>query len=246
MSLADFEHAIQRVCTARTPDPADLSLLGDNRVWLVYRGMVRRRLHAEVGRVFSRTRAAIGEDAFDACFEAVLEREPPTTRFFYGVPLWFARSAEPMLREDAALPPHAVDLLRYEAARWEVADLDGRPQVTPKEFAFDAVAVLSPSMRLLTVDHAVHHKPAGDGSYAPGVHHLLLHRASDDAPVKTWSVNAVTRDLLAQLQATPIAVTEAVAAVASKRGVAVDGPFVEGLCTVLADFIERGVVLGSR
>lgn len=246
MSLAEVEQAIQRVCIAPTPSAEDLSLLGDSDVWLVYRSMVRRRLRGEVRRVFARTLDAVGEAAFDSAFDAVLAARPPNTRFFYRVPLWFAEAAAQYFESAPGAPAHASDLLRYEATRWEVSDLPGHLEAAPADFAFDAVPVLNPALRLLTLEHAVQRKLEADGAYPPGRQHLVIVRAGDDTAVKTWTVNAVTFDLLLLLGQRPVAVTEALASVAKQRGVALDAGFVDALCTVLADFIERGVILGSR
>ena len=60
------------------------------------------------------------------------------------------------------------------------------------EFAFDRPVVLSPALRLLALRHAVHQKPAADGSYARGEVYLCVHRRPEEKKAKTWELNAVS------------------------------------------------------
>jgi hypothetical protein len=53
-------------------------------------------------------------------------------------------------------------------------------------------------------------------------------------------------ELLRHLQAEEVTVTDAVRTVAERTGTPLGPKFVEDLCGALANFIERGVILGSR
>ena len=116
----------------------------------------------------------------------------------------------------------------------------------PDEFAFDKLPVLSPALRLLTLRYAVHQKPAEDGGYASGEFFVCIHRRPEEQKPKTWALNAVAFELLRQLTDASQPAASAIQRVASARGIAMDEKFVDGLCTVLADFIERGILLGAR
>ena len=56
----------------------------------------------------------------------------------------------------------------------------------------------------------------------------------------------MTFDIMKRLVDQGQTVVEAVKATATDRQFAVDETFLNGLTTVLADFIDRGVILGSR
>jgi len=245
MSLEDVQKTIQRVCVDIEADGGDLESLGDASVWAIYRDMVRRRLYGELKRVFRRSHALAGDAEFAARFDALLQGAPPTGRRFADVPLWFARAVVPLWREDSQRPAPLADLLAYEALRWEVSDLLGDVGRV-EEFGFDAAAVLSPTLRLIELGHAVHRDPDESGHYAAGPCYVALCRPSDDSAVKMWTLNHAMFELLSQLQAGPVTVTDAVRAVAERTGAELTQRFVEELCGALANFIERGVILGSR
>ena len=244
-AVVDIERAVVRVCFGVEPASEDLRLLGDERVWRIYREMVRKRLWEECRLGLRRTAEAAGA-AFDRVFVAHLAEEPPRTRFFREIVPGFARSAESRFRADASLPAYLADLCAWEAALWEVGDLSDRTDAAPVEFAFDRVPVLSPTARLLHLRHAVHETPATGGGYAARDAYLCVHRRADDDRASTWTLAPVTHALLARFERGADTVTAAIQNVAAERGIAVDPGFIDGLCTVLADFLDRGVILGSR
>lgn len=245
--IADTERDAVELCLApELPTPA-LQRLGDERIWSLYREMVRNRLRGELKTALKRTRAAAGDALFERAFVHHLETAPPRARFFHAIVGDFARAAVPFLREQRDVPAYLPDLLAYEAAVWAVGDLDDRPpQGELEDFDFDRRPQLAPALRLLHLQHAVHLKPAADGSYAPREVFLCVHRRPEDRKARTWTMNAVTHDLMQRFAGGETTVTAAVQAVASEREVAVDAQFIDGLCTVLADFIERGIILGCR
>lgn len=246
MALLDAERAAVSVCFGREPSQADLELLGDRRIWLIYREMVRNRLRGELRSALKRTLEAAGEERIDQAFELHLAQEPPRTRYFHSVVLAFAGVCERLWRADGEVPGYLADLVAYEAALWAVSDLPDSDGTTTVDFDFDKVAVVSPALRLLRVEYAVHNPADESGGYAAGVHHLCLHRAAAARQASTWSLNAVTFDIMKRLVDQGQTVVEAVKATATDRQFAVDETFLDGLTTVLADFIDRGVILGSR
>lgn len=246
LPLLEIERAVVRTCFASEPSRDDLSALGDERIWGIYREMVRARLLGECRQALPRTARAAGADAFERAFAAHLAQDPPRTRFFREVVLCFARSAIPTFRTDASLSAYVADLCEWEAARWEVGDLDDRVEPTPGEFAFDKAAVLAPALRLLRLGHAVHEKPAEDGGYPPRAVHLCVHRRADARVVRTWSVAPLGAALLERLVRGDESVSDSVRAVAAARGVEPDARFVDEACGMLAGFLERGFILGAR
>jgi hypothetical protein len=238
------------VCFQAQPSEALLAELGDRRGWLLYRELVRDRLRKELHFALPRTRRAAGEAAFERVFEQHLDRDPPRTRFFREVVLEFVKSAVPAFRADAALPPWLADLALYEGARWEVSDLDARLDESAgavQEFAFERAPVLSPALRLLALAHPVHEAPQAKGRYEARASYVCVHRSADADKPRTWTLNHSTYALLSMWQADPaLSVTAGVHALSRERGTVVDATFVDGLCGVLAEFIEAGILLGSR
>ncbi|HEY2734443.1 MAG TPA: hypothetical protein VGI70_10690, partial [Polyangiales bacterium] len=124
---------------------------------------------------------------------------------------------------------------------WEVRDLESN-HGTSSEFAFDRRPVVSSALRLLEVSHAVHLAP-GD---RPGSHFLCVHRANDTDQPRTWTLTETTFELLQRFAAGDATVTESVRQFGSAHGIAIDAIFIDALCATLAQFIETGILLGSR
>jgi hypothetical protein len=246
MSLIDLQRAAVALCCGPEPSSEQLAAFGDERIWRLYRELIRKRLLGELVIALPRTHAAAGAEAFARVFDHHMQVDPPRTRFFHAVVGAFAQTAAPSFRADPALPPHLGDLCEYEAALWAVSDLDDRVTQPVAEFAFDRPPLLAPALRLTALRFAVHTAPES-GDCEPGEFYLCIHRRPEEKKARTWSLNAVTFALMRRFEDAPaLRVDEAVQQIALERGIAVDSNFLDGLCTVLADFIERGILLGSR
>lgn len=246
MALIDLQRRVVANCFGPEPAQEQLAALGDVRVWGLYRRMIRNRIRGELKVAFRRTYAALGRDGFERLLDAYLLESPPRTRFFYALPGEFARLLEPRLRADAGVPPYAADLLAYEAAVRCVADLLDRVEAPAGDFAFDRPPLLAPALRLLALEHAVHKPAQPDGSYERTPALLCVYRRAEDRKARIWSCNPVLFALMQRFAAASEPVQVSIQHVAKERGIALNPAFIDGLCTVLADFIERGVILGSR
>jgi hypothetical protein len=247
MALIDVERALLSVCFRAQPSDAVLDELGgDRRSWLLYRQMVRERLLREIRVALPRSCALVGEPALEQAFTLHLDSDPPRTRFFREIVFSFVKSALAIWQADASLPRVCADLARYEAALWEVGDLDARHHPACSDFAFDRVPVLSPALRLLQVSHAVHVPGGLDAEIPRGEFRLCIHRAHDSERPRTWTLTQTTHELLQRWQCGTQTVAESVQQVSAERKIRVDAKFVDGLCAALAQFIEVGIVLGSR
>lgn len=246
MALIDTQRRVVATCFGPEPSAEQLAELGDTKVWGLYRRMVRNRIRGELKAAFRRGYAALGREAFERALDVYLREHPPRTRFFYALPSEFAERMMPRLRADASVPAFAADLIAYEAAVRCVADLPDVPAATAiGEFAFDKRPVLAAALRLVELEHAVH-KPAGpEGGYERAPTHLCVYRRPQDKKARTWSLNPVMFALMQRFAAAQEPVRDSVQVVAAERRIAVDNAFVDALCTVLADFIERGVILGA-
>jgi hypothetical protein len=246
MALIDLERRVLELCFRAQPPAALLAELGDARAWLLYREMVRERLLREIHVALPRSCALLGEAELARLFEHFLEREPPRTRFFRAVIGAFVRAVQPLVAAETARGAALSDLLSFELALWEVRDLEGPPVGPPAEFDFDRVPIVTPALRLLRVERGVHLAPAADGGYPPGPYWLCIQRQSDACPPQTLALTQTTFQLLERWQRANCSVTESVRALAAEQGWKVDAAFIEGLCAALAQFIERGIVLGSH
>ena len=205
--------------------------------------MVRTRLRRVCGAALPRTKKALGPEAFEAAFVSWLAEAPPSTRFFREVPAQFAAHLAPRLeaREEGWLP----DLARYELAEWTVKSADDAdlPPLAP-EFGFERPPVVSPALTLLEVGWTVPRKKAK--RYEPTPLHLCIYRDPESFQAVTMELNELARDLLRAWIPGDRTMTEAVQAVAQARGTAIDARFIDGLSSLLEDFLGRGILLGSR
>ena len=246
MALIDLERAVLSICFRAQPPELHLAELGERRSWLMYREMVRDRLFGEIRAALPRSRQLLGDAALLEAFTLHLDRDPPRTRYFREIVLAFVHSALPLWAADASVARLSLDMVRYEAALWEVRDLAANLAEPCLDFAFDRVPVVCPALRLLRVDHAVHHKADEEGRYAEGSQRLCVHRASDTDSVRTWTLTETTFELLQRWQRGDCTVAESVQQLGKARALRIDAAFVDAPGTTLAQFIEIGIVLGSR
>ncbi|HKU42858.1 MAG TPA: putative DNA-binding domain-containing protein [Polyangiales bacterium] len=246
MALIDVERAVLSVCFRAEPPEAALELLGERERWLLYRELTRERLWRELEVALPRTCAALGPEIMQRTFVQHLDRDPPRTRYFREIVAAFAASALGSWEGDASLPDAARDLLRYEAALWEVSDLEVGAPAGSVEFAFDRVPVVSGALRLLRLEHGVHLPPEQDGQCRRGEFWLCVQRGPNDARPQTWRFNRTTFALLADFVRGDVTAAQSVQRVAEQLGAKVSERFVERLCEALAQWIDVGILLGSR
>ena len=87
--------------------------------------------------------------------------------------------------------------------------------------------------------------PVEPGSYERVATQLCVYRRAEDKKARVWSLNPVMFALMQRFAAQQEPVQVSIQQVAAERSIALDATFVDRLCTVLADFIERGVILGG-
>lgn len=245
MSLAEVEQAVTRICFALEPQPSDLAITGpDKERWLLYRHMVRQRLFDMLCQGIVRTRKALGDKALQSWFDQWLADDPPRTRFIREIVPAFAAWAGPQFASDAQLPPWLGDVLLLESARWEVGYL---PNVLPKhiEFSFEKRPVVSRALRMLKTTYAVHEKE--EAAHYPNVNtNLCVYRKPDTNNAETWVLNDIAATLLRTWQLETATITESIQQLSTTRAIAINTSFIEGLSTMLADFLKRGILIGSH
>lgn len=241
MSLIDLQRQILSLCFDETPDEAALASLGQREAWLTYREMIRDRLMRELRLALPRTRQLVGEGAFEAAFAHQLAQNPPRTRFFRELVSEFVASALPLWAASPTLHTACGDLARYELTLWEVRDLPAPDEVL-NEFSFERVAVVSRALRLLALDHAVH----ADAALTAKPQFLCIQRPSDVARPKVWVLSPSTYKLLERLAGEDVSASDAIRATAQAAGARIDAAYLDSLCGALAQFLEVGIILGSR
>jgi hypothetical protein len=241
-----------RILAERLPSDAFDSLGDQPRRWQAYRRMVRSRFHDVAHHGFERLAAVIGADRFRALIDAFLAHAPPRSPYLRDVPgevVAFVASDWAGLQGAFELPDYTLDLMRYEWAELdagysheEVAVSDVVPLV------MDRPAVLSPTHRLLQLKYAVHHlgTEGGEAAQVAAAPTLLcLYRDPKTHDVETLELTAVAFAILAGIEKERASLTDIVRNAAGALHVGVDVAFVEALSALLADLVERGVVLGS-
>jgi hypothetical protein len=244
VSLSAYQSAARRVCFQREPSAEDLATLGSAERWLIYRSMVRARLIKVVHAALPRTRKALGEPAMERWLDAWLADAPPDTRLFREVPERFVAYAEPRLREAADAPDWVADLAEYEITTWRVKYLESEPGEVV-EFHFDRAPAVNPTVTLLHLAHPVLRRPTPEEGYAAEETHLCVYRSADNEAV-TWRLNPTAAALLEAWGPGDRPLSETVRAVTQARGTTLDQGYLEKLSAMLADFLERGILLGSR
>lgn len=242
--VAELERALARVCLASKPDASDLERLG-GEAHLVYRRMVRARFLTLFAEALPLTLRALGRPRIAELLSDYLDDTPPRTRFFREVPHAFARWADS--RVATLEPAWAIDALRLDAARWEALWHDEPREGAVAEFALERVPVPHPTLRYLTLGHAVHRTPAeGDSTWPePGPVYVCVHRRPDHVIETRWMDRLGGRMLERWSRGEETAIASVERALA-EEGRSADAEVVDRMTTLLSALLESGAIIGSR
>ena len=240
--LADHAKAMQRVCFGAEPSEADVELLGSRERWLVYRDLVRNRLNHVIRVALARTRDAIGEDTFARAADEWFSAGSPKTRYLRHIPGELAEFAIPIWQRTEA--PWVADLAGYEITAWDVRHAPGDPAPS-SEFAFDRRPVLATAVRVLRLAYPVQTKPTLGAGYEPDPTILCLYRDRNHRPIPR-KLNPLAADLVEAWRAADQTVAESVQRVAAAHHTQIGPEFIEKLSTLIADLMQRGILLGGH
>jgi hypothetical protein len=241
----DDQSIVRDVLLMQAPADADLAELGGPR-WLVYRRMVRARFAAVLAEAFEDFRTVVGADGFADLVDRFLAESPPRSPYLRDIPIEFLTFLQ-RAGGDATWPSFALDLARFEGATNEVAHLatpTPSHEVVPLEMGL--LAVMSPAARLLDVHHAVHLFDSEHRDIAPQAMTLLIYRVASTGEVETIELNPVASRIVRGIAREEAPLVEVVRIAAGEANAAIDASFVDALSTLLADLVEKGIVLGSR
>lgn len=249
MSLSELERAFVQLCCEPTlPAPSGDLGAANAKIWGIYRHMVRGRLLEEAKLGLRRTAKAVGDAAFSTMFARFMAEAPPRSRAFYAIVPELAEYATRHWANDAtvaAAAPWVLDLVRYEAVRYRVADLPARRDRPVVEFDFDRVPLLHDAAVLCAFEYRVQREPEADGSYVKANTALCVYRSKDERSTGVYVLNAFAADCLRAWQA-GATVSQSVRSVCEAQAIQPDAKLIDALCTVLSDLMECGVVLGSQ
>lgn len=239
-----IQRAFTRVCFDETPREEDLSILhADRERWLMYRSMVRERLHGMLRSGLPKTAALLGKTRFNAAVSSYLAERGPRSRYIRDVIDELVEHALPRWESDASMPAHLPDLARYEAAKWRAASLEWDAEPV-RDFDFEAIPVFNPSLCTVTLRHRVD-KDAEAPSTLAEPHHALCYRKPGSPRVFTYVVNDIGGRLLTAWRSGS-SCADGARAVLAELGREPDARFIDGMAGVLADLLEHKILLGSR
>lgn len=154
----------------------------------VYRRQIRLTISSSVLRGMPIAIALMGEPAIQDIVDTWLEREPPTTRLYWQLPVVFAEWL--MTADDLDVPLALRELIHWETLEISVlnaANPSGpRPTLSPG--APDATKIqFDPSLRLAVYHHPVHEltKKSPGLPEAPTPSFLLMYRRNEAAHYRT-------------------------------------------------------------
>lgn len=233
-SPATLAHAVAHTALAREPSPLGRGMVATR--WSLYRSMVRGRLSDLVHAALPRTRAAIGDEAFEHAFTSFLDFPGPTEPVFWRVAVEFGATLL------ATLDGYERDVCRLDLTIWEIrqAPFDAAPPAEP--FDFERPIVLDPAHLAFDADHPI---DAADEVVARSVskRRIVVVRTTDGSAT-ILGLNPSAAEFLDRLRAKPTSAKDAALALVASRGTAIDAGFLDGLATMLAQWIELGFVRG--
>lgn len=240
MKLADYQRALSLL--AFGPDEPS----GDMAAFALYRTLIRGRLFDMARRAYRLAWTRVGAHACDASFARYLHALPPKSPLLREVIASYA----PFGGGDAALfthAPFAPDLLRFEAAKWCVADAPSPPPPALSEVDFVRPLVLNPTLTVLSLAHPV---DRADDLQTDMVRcadfALLVYRRPEDDDVHWYRASPLFGALVRGAEDGTRALGAVLAEEVAARGLAVDEARLSALAGELAVAVERGVVLGVR
>jgi hypothetical protein len=224
--------------------------------------MARSRLDDICAGTFARSRVLLG-DRWPELIARFFDEAPPTSLFIRDVPgqlcAWLTseRGGDAL----AGSPPWMRDLMRLEWAHAETSflhDEQGAEQTREGARAgeivplsFDRPAVLTPARRMLTVAWSVQDldgalDPAAPPNVPDDRASLLVYRDARTAEVGTLVLSPFLAALVDEIDRAPQPLVDAVRSAATTTEVPVDEALVVSLASVVEEWMERGIWLGSR
>lgn len=234
-------------------DPRDQVALTavDPQAMFTYRSLVRGTLRTAIENEIPRTAALLGP-RFQLDLDRFFAEAMPRSHYLRDVAFELVDFAAPGWAADSAVPPFAHDLARHELLDFEVAASPRGAAAESAEPSLDLgrPVVFDGAVRLARYDYPVHTiapvRPEVDGSAVdvlPQETFLFVYRDADFEIrhlALTPLAAAVTEALLAGQT-----LGQAVTVACEKLRATLSPETLEGVAKLLADYAERGVLIGS-
>ncbi len=219
----------------------DIVALGDAvRRFALYRTLVRNNLRDVTENLLPVTRERLGS-RFDRDFAAFLGERGPASPYLRDVPFEFVDWVLPRWAADPELPRWAADSARHELATFAAGASPPVPEPALADLALERPVALSASARLLELAWAVH--VPFEGAPEERAVLLLVHRDAEYV-VRVLELTPLAFALVAELQSgAPLA--QAMKSACERTGHVLDDDTLASIARLLADFGERGIILGA-
>jgi len=226
-------------------EPRDRDALAavDGRSFFVYRRLVRDSLRGAIESELSRTAEVLGErflEQVDAFIAAAL----PRSHYLRDIAFEFVEFAAPRWNNDPDIPAFLPDLARHELLAYEVAAAR-RPLEVPFDAALELerAVVFHESARLARYDFPVHELGSEDRCLEPRKTWLLVYRDADHE-IRTLSLTELAAEIVERLLAgQPL--RDAIVGSSLDGNATLSPELLQDTARLLADYAERGVLLGS-
>jgi hypothetical protein len=237
-----FQRALVHTCMSEEADP-DVPA-----AWLTYRRMARTRFFETLEHAFERLVARLGVETFRGLESEFLAAQPPRKVVLRVVPSEFLLHLGKSVRVRAGdLPSWVQDLAAFEWAELDAAyapnDLDAVAALT-----MDRPLAVASHVRYLKLSHATHlltrDEPlAPIGTEAADV---CIYREAESFEVRTLELSTSAAAILRQSLEGRLSLLECVRIACAETGETLDEAWLHSFSELIADFIRRGIVRGSR
>lgn len=217
----------------------------------LYRRLVRGNLLAVASKMMPRTRARLNDladGAFDRSFDTFLAQAAPRTHYLRDVPAEFLAWSLPTWRADRTIPAYAADLATHELVEFQIA---AAPRFDEPhrlvELALDRIVVFVPNHRLVRYAYAVHSLPLEESDRSDPLARsvaLFVHRDADNS-VRFLELTPVAARIV-ELLIARVSLGEAIAEACRAEDIPLTESMVAGTAQLLADWGERGILLGAE
>jgi hypothetical protein len=229
-----------------SPGDVDALCAVDDQAFFVYRRLIRGTFRSAIANELPRARALVGE-RFDVDAEAFVSEALSRSHYLRDVAFEFLELVGARWKEDPSVPPWAVDLARFELATFESASapppLRADRRTAPK-LELDAPVLFDESVRIVRFDWPVHEldesETTGEISKRPTA--LLVYR-DVDLELHTLELSSLAATIVEGLLRGE-QVKDAILGGCRAEGASVDGTLLEDVARILADYAERGILLG--
>lgn len=234
--LLAYQREVFEVIFAPEPDATLAARLpGGAERWLMYRRMVRKRLTRVIGDALPRWSEAAGEEGAAEARAAFFDARALSSRFFRDIPVLFGRWLRPQLDGNTRA---CLDL---DLAIWETRNA-AAPLPTFTPFDFEAPVVLHPAVKLLWT--TVH--PARSDEHFDEERLVCVYRDVRSDATRWLLPEDRAAALLEAWSDGKSAAVQAARSVAERFRMPIDGEFARWLGGCAEDWLERGIVLGSK